>query len=229
MLKIFSDQIFQTDLLRRCSTGMKNIKILSLGLFISFAACQSSKNSRHKTDSIASIESGPGKIIDERFLIVPGRSVGEISLGEDMAKVSARLGRPDDGDAAMGKAWGIWYSKDSVAGIRNEFAIYSSYRDTSMRVKDVKQIRITSAQFKTQDGFTTGRSVSETKLKFPDVEKISAYLNEQKDTVTVYDSKRDGIGFEFLKGKSISLTVHPTNQSVNGTYLTLHPEWKLID
>jgi len=155
--------------------------------------------------------------------------VGEISLGEDMAKIGVKLGRPDAGDAAMGKAWGIWYSKDSTSGQRNELAIYSSYRDTSMRVKDVKQIRITSAQFKTQDGFTTGRSVSETKLKFSDIEKISSYLNEQKDTVTVYDSKRDGIGFEFLKGKSISLTVHPMNQSVNGTYLTLHPEWKRIE
>jgi len=208
---------------------MKSIKIICLGLSIGVAACQSSKNSQHKTDSIASIESGPGKIIDERFLIVPGRSVGDISLGEDMAKVGVKLGRPDAGDAAMGKAWGIWYSKDSTYGQRNELAIYSSYKDTSMRMKDVKQIRITSAQFKTQDGFTTGRTETDTKLKFPAMEKISAYLNKQKDTVTVYDSKPDGIGFEFLKGKSISLTVHPMNQSVNGTYLTLHPEWKQIE
>ncbi|KQR71115.1 hypothetical protein [Pedobacter sp. Leaf176] len=73
-----------------------------------------------------------------------------------MNKVSAKLGRPDDGDAAMGKAWGIWYSKDLTSGQRNEFAIYASYKDTSMRVRDVKQIRITSPEYKTQDGFTTG-------------------------------------------------------------------------
>ncbi|RZL29787.1 MAG: hypothetical protein EOP00_37305 [Pedobacter sp.] len=139
------------------------------------------------------------------------------------------LGRPDAGDAAMGKAWGIWYSKDSISGHRDELAIYSSYKDTSMRIKDVKQIRITSNRFKTQDGFTTGRSEADTKLKFPAMERISAYLNEQNDTVTVYDAKGDGIGFEFLKGKSISLTIHPMNQAVNETYLTLHPEWKLIE
>ena len=208
---------------------MKSTKIILLGLSLSFVACQSSQNSQHKTDSIASIESGPGKIVDPRFLIVPGRSVGEISLGEDMVEVGKKLGRPNDGDAAMGKAWGIWYSNDSTAGARNELAIYSSYRDTSMRVKDVKQIRITSPKFKTQDGFTTGQSESDTKLKFPGMEQISAYLNEQKDTVTVYDARQDGIGFEFLKGKSISLTIHPMNQSVNSTYLTLHPEWKLIE
>jgi len=208
---------------------MKSIKIICLGLSIGVAACQSSQNAQHKTDSIASIESGPGKIIDERFLVVPGRSVGDISLGEDMTKVGARLGRPDDGDAAMGKAWGIWYSKDSTSGQRDELAIYSSYKDTSMRVRDVKQIRITSPKYKTQDGFTTGRSEADAKLKFNSMERISAYLNEQKDTVIVYDAKVDGIGFEFLKGKSISLTVHPVNQGINNTYLTLHPEWKQIE
>jgi len=208
---------------------MKSIKIILLGLSFGFAACHSSTNSQHKTDSVASIESGPGKIIDERFLVVPGRSVGEISLGEDMVKVGVKLGRPDAGDAAMGKAWGIWYGQDSTSGQRSELAIYSSYRDTSMRIKDVKQIRVTSPKFKTQDGYTTGQTETDTKIKFPGIERISAYLNGQKDTVTVYDAKQDGIGFEFLKGRSISLTVHPVNQPLNGTYLTLHPEWKLID
>ena len=208
---------------------MKSIKIILLGLSIGFVACQSSQNSKHENDSITSIESGLKQIVDARFLVVPGRSVGEISLGEDMENVGKLLGKPDAGDAAMGKAWGIWYSNDSISRQRNEVAVYSSYRDTSMLVKDVKQIRITSPKFKTQDGFTTGLSEADTKLKFPAMEMISSYLNEKKDTVMVYDAKQDGIGFEFLKGKSISLTVHPMNQSVNATYLTLHPEWKLIE
>ncbi|MCZ4223226.1 hypothetical protein [Pedobacter rhodius] len=205
------------------------MKIIGLSLCISFAACQSPENSEQKTDSIVSVQSRADKIVDPRFLIVPGRSVGEISLGMDMAAVSVKLGRPDAGDAAMGKAWGIWYSNDSTVRSGNELAIYSSYRDTSMQVKDVKQIRITSSEFKTQDGFTTGRSESEAKLIFPLMVRISAYLNAQKDTVTVYDAKKDGIGFEFLKGKSIALTVHPANRLVNETYLTLHPEWKPIE
>ena len=208
-----------------CSTGMKFTKIIILGLAIAFTACQSSKNAQHKNDSTASIEPGPGKIVDETFLIVPGQSIGEISLGEDMESVGKKLGKPNAGDAAMGKAWGIWFDDDSTG---NELAIYSSYRDTSMRVKDVKQIRITSNRFKTQDGFSLGRSLRDTKLKFPAMEQLSAYLNEQKDTVLVYDAKQDGIGFEFAKGKGVALTVHQSNKSVNDTYLTLHPEWKMI-
>lgn len=208
---------------------MKNIRILGFALFIGFAACQSSQNSGNMSDSIAAVTSGTNENADSSLLIIPGRSVGKISLAEDMAGIGAKLGRPDAGDAAMGKAWGIWYRKGSTGGLKNELAIYSSYRDTSMRVKEVKQVRITSPDFKTQDGINVGSTQSATRLKFPSMERISLYLNEQKDTVSVYDTKQDGIGFEFLKGKSIALTVHPINQPVNATYLTLHPEWKMVE
>ncbi|WP_316844583.1 hypothetical protein [Pedobacter psychrodurus] len=209
---------------------MKNIKFALLGLSIGLAACQSNHKTDESTaDSLADTTSAPVQTTDERFLVVAGHSVGEIALGEDMEQVGKKLGRPNAGDAAMGKAWGIWYSDDSTAKHRNEIAVYSSYRDTSMRIKDVKQIRITSNKFKTQEGLSTGSTLEQTKQKFPAIEKLSAYLNEDKDTITVYDAKKDGIGFEFLKGKSISLTVHPVNIPVNATYLTLHPEWKLIE
>jgi hypothetical protein len=208
---------------------MKSTKFVLLGLGISLAACQSSnKTDEPTTDSVTQV-STPAQVADERFLVVAGHCVGEISLGEDMEQVGKKLGKADAGDAAMGKAWGIWYSNDSTAKHRNEIAVYSSYRDTSMRIKDVKQIRVTSNKFKTKDGLATGNTLEATRLKFPEIEKLSAYLNENKDTVTVYDAKKDGIGFEFLKGKSISLTVHQVNIPVNATYLTLHPEWKLIE
>ncbi|WP_293306948.1 hypothetical protein [Pedobacter sp. UBA5917] len=208
---------------------MKSTKYVLLGLGISLAACQSSNKTDDKTADSVNHVSRDTQIPNEKFLVVAGRSVGEISIGEDMEQVGKKLGRPDAGDAAMGKAWGIWYSNDSTAQHPNEIAVYSSYRDTSMRVKDVKQIRITSDQFKTKEGLSTGTTLEETKLKFPAIEKLSTYLNEDKDTVTVYDAKKEGIGFEFLKGKSISLTVHQVNIPVNGTYLTLHPEWKIVE
>jgi len=209
---------------------MKNIKFALLGLSIGLAACKSNtKSGEIKADSSVKTTAASVQTLDERFLIVAGRAVGEITLGEDMEQVGKKLGRPNASDAAMGKAWGIWYSDDSTGNQRNEIAVYSSYRDTSMRVKDVKQIRITSDKFKTRDGLTTGSTIEETKKMFPAIEKLSAYLNADKDTVAVYDAKKEGIGFEFLKGRCISITIHPVNTSVNATYLTLHPEWKLIE
>ncbi len=206
---------------------MKAIKLIILALTFSVIACKSNRKAGVNGDSVETNDEESFRISDSRFLIVPGRSVGEISLGDDMQLEGKLLGKPDAGDAAMGKAWGIWQEKDSTAG-KGELAIYSAYRDTSMRVKEVKQIRITNEQFKTQDGFSTGRTISDTKLMFPAMEQIASYINAEKDTVLIYDAKQDGIGFEFLKRKGIALTVHPMNQPINNIYLTLHPEWKLI-
>lgn len=229
MLKLLRVVIFQTEMVRHCFSVMKVVKMILLGLSLSLSACKSNPKTDLNGNQATANDNGSGKILDEKFLIVPGRSVGEISLGDDIHMLNKLLGKPDLSDAAMGKAWGIWFSKDSVDGMRNEIAIYSAYRDTSMRVKEVKQIRFTAGQFKTQDGYSTGRTLNDTKLKFPAIEKIVSYLNEKLDTVTVYDSKADGISFEFLKQKSIAITIHPLNQAMNNTYFTLHPNWKLIE
>ncbi|RQO77041.1 hypothetical protein DBR40_10240 [Pedobacter sp. KBW01] len=209
---------------------MKLIKMALLALSISVVGCQSSNRKQAvQNDSLTHVSTVVGQITDERFLVVAGRSVGEIAIGADMEQVGQKLGKADAGDAAMGKAWGIWYGNDSTGRQRNEIAVYSSYRDTSMRVKDVKQIRVTSDKFKIVDSFSLGTTLTALQSKFPDLKQVSRYVNAQKDTVLVYDSKKRGISFEFLKGKSIALTVHPENVAVNATYLTLHPEWKIVE
>ena len=220
--------IFQTEFVRHCSSVMKLYKMIFLGLSLSLFACKS--NRKAEVSAVAETVKDEGTVkIAEKFLIVPGRSAGEISLGDDVQVVAKLLGKADLSDAAMGKAWGIWFSRDSTRGKRNEVAIYSAYRDTSMRIKEVKQIRITASQFKTKDGFSTGRSLNDTQLKFSGMKQMASYLNEKQDTVVIYDSMQDGISFEFLNGKSIALTIHPANQPLNNTYLTLHPDWKPIN
>ncbi|UKT66106.1 hypothetical protein [Pedobacter mucosus] len=210
---------------------MRSIVGILLGLSISLFACNSVEHKNINTDSTTKkISVGESKLtIGPKFLIIPGVSIGQIKLGEDTQEIGNKLGTPDAGDAAMGKAWSIWYSEDPNTTRRNELSIYSSYKDSSATSKDVKQIRITSGQFKTLDGFGTGRKLKDAQAKFPDLDQISTYLNEKKDTVLIYDSKSQGIGFEFLSGKSISLTVHPKNVSVNATYLAIHPDWKLVN
>lgn len=208
---------------------MKPIKIALLGLSISVVACQSAdRKLAAQNDSLTQVPVVAGQTVDQRFLVVAGRSVGEIAIGADMEQVSQKLGKADAGDAAMGKAWGIWYGDDSTGGQRNEVAVYSAYRDTSMQVKEVKQIRVTADKFKTADGFSLGTTLTALRSKFPDLRQVTSYVDTTKDTVLVYDSNKSGISFEFLKGKSVALTVHPEHVPVNGTYLTLHPEWKIV-
>ena len=82
------------------------------------------------------------------WLIVPGKSIGQVTL-EAPAQSLAVLGKPDGGDAAMMKAWRIWYSrkKDNSMDSSRMLAVF-----TAMRTQDtqyVKQIRVTSPRFRT--------------------------------------------------------------------------------
>ena len=43
-------------------------------------------------------------------LVVPGKSIGQTKLKEDAVLVYKKLGRPDAGDAAMGKSLATWYA-----------------------------------------------------------------------------------------------------------------------
>ncbi|RZK58182.1 MAG: hypothetical protein EOO91_08780 [Pedobacter sp.] len=50
---------------------------------------------------------------DAKFLIVPGKSIGKFYLGQNVIELDSILGKPDLSDAAMGKAWSIWYRGDT--------------------------------------------------------------------------------------------------------------------
>ncbi|MGV3704652.1 MAG: hypothetical protein ACO1NU_04670 [Arcticibacter sp.] len=146
-----------------------------------------------------------------------------------MQLVSQALGKPDAGDAAMGKAWGIWYDTDSSDQQRTEIAIYSSYKDSSMMAHDVKQIRTTAKRFKTEAGLGVGSTYADFKNAYPDLALVAQYSNQSsKDTIKVYDSKQKGISVEFIENTSTAITVHETGKATNDTYFTYHPDLKKI-
>ncbi len=194
-----------------------------------FAACNSDKRGNTTKDSVQAVAEGPGKILDENYLIVPGKSVGQISVGDSLQKVQRLLGNADAGDAAMGKAWAIWYAKDPTTTQTSEYCVFSSYRDSSMRDKNVKEIRATSILYKTQDGFGLSRTLDDTKAKYSGLTQTAKYLNEMQDTVTIYDDAPNGIGFEFVKGKSTAFSVHKPNQPIQDDYLSPNPKWKRVE
>jgi len=111
----------------------------------------------------------PENKIDPTLLIVPGESIGLTSLGQSAATL-AKLGRADLSDAAMGKAWMSWYSKKAdTDGFKSELMIKTSYKDSSMNEKVIKEIRINSADFKTKEGNGKGQDLAKLKLAFPDL------------------------------------------------------------
>lgn len=208
---------------------MKYVKYAAICFTIAIVGCNNSaKHENQSKDSVKAVAEGPGKIVDAKYLIVPGKSLGQISLGDSLQRVNRLLGNADAGDAAMGKAWAIWYAKDPTTTKTTEYCIFSSYRDSTMKDKDVKEIRATSILYKTQDGFSVDRTLADCKAKFRGLTEISKYLNEQQDTVTLYDDASTGIGFEFVRGRSTAVSVHQPNNSIQIDYLSPNPKWKKI-
>lgn len=167
--------------------------------------------------------------VEAKLLIVPGKSVGRYFIGQHMDKVDSLRGKPDFGDAAMGKAWAVWYGKHKTGNKQNEIAIYSTYADSTMSSKAVRQIRVISSKFQTVDGLNNGNLFSSFAAKYADFSKVFSYVDTGLgDTIEVYDSKTNGIAVEFLRDISRAITVHPKGEAFDQSYYTLHPEWKVL-
>lgn len=130
------------------------------------------------------------------WLIVPGKSIGQITL-ETPSQSLAVLGKPDGGDAAMMKAWRIWYSRKKDKGIDSSHMVAVF---TAMRTQDtqyVKQIRVNSPRFKTAKGVGAGSSMAAIKKAYPGVQLVQTYESANKARrIAVYEDTKMGIAFE---------------------------------
>jgi hypothetical protein len=155
--------------------------------------------------------------VESDWLIVPGQRIGETALGDDPQPLIARLGRPDASDAAMGKAWLVW--KGHRQG--NTLAVFTTYADTSMIRKAVRQIRITASRFQTASGIHTGLKLPEIRQAFPHLQPAE---NTGPDAALRYDDPAQGISFEVEKpGAQVICTailVYPAG-SIPTAYLPL--------
>lgn len=201
---------------------MKKIVLLLIGICL--ASCSDKKtNPETQNDAVSSdtIKYVPPIVANNAFEIIPGERIGLTKLEENVETLS-KLGKPDFSDAAMGKSWATWISKDDE---KNELNIYSTYKDSEMKEKVVRQIRITSSKFQTSDGIATGKSLQDIQKAFPDIKLVAKYTDENtKNLVEIYDSEADGIAFEFTQNKCIAIIVHTKGKKVIEEYITLHPD-----
>lgn len=210
---------------------MKYTNAIALGLLCFATACHSTsdnkKNEKMHNGTIADHEI---EKIDSAKLIIPGSRAGEIYLGQDMQDVFKKLGNADDGDAAMGSALGIWYTKSTAdSTLRDPITIFSSYRDSTMVEKVVKQFSVSAHEFSTTNGIHTGIKLAKLKAVYPSLKPLMKYVNEKtKDTLSVYDDVNAGIAFDIQKDTCSAITIHPKSKPANSTYLPLHPGWKSV-
>jgi hypothetical protein len=218
--------VYQLWIIEKIEMKSLSIKVIGLGLLM--ASCQNTaKNSDQEDEKPGVIDEK--KVNDERLLIVPGKSIGEIYLGQSVEDLGKILGPADAGDAAMGKAWGVWYDRATGDKIE-QFAVYSAYVDTSMVAKDVKQIRTASAKYQTQEGVGVSKGMAEILKVFPAIKLVQRYVDTLKnDTINVYEDNTKGLSLEFIKGQCSAVSVYPAKKASSSTYLSLHPEWKLLE
>jgi hypothetical protein len=158
-------------------------------------------------------------------LILPGKSIGKTAINEDGEDIIKRLGKPDAGDAAMGKSVSIWYAKHDTAGY-----ITQIYFTKQMGVDDTsraKLIRVTSPWFKVKEDVNVGAPVKNAMGKLRLV-KIGEG-NGRQGPYTLYDDAKSGIAFEAdNKGTCTGITIHEPGKKLAPNYLAFFPNLKML-
>jgi len=194
------------------------------------AACnQTPKSNKHDNPSAAVTDSSSNstqKPVTADKLIVPGKSIGQATIDENSADVIKRLGKPDGGDAAMGKSVSIWYANHDTTGYQT--MIYASRQmGTADETSRVKQIKITSPWFTTADSVHAGSTLQQIRQHYQ--VKKAAYYNKGNQQYTIYGTTQ-GIAFEVdPQDKCVAVIVYEPDSQASGVYLPFYSNLKVVE
>ncbi|MXV49747.1 hypothetical protein GS399_02100 [Pedobacter sp. HMF7647] len=199
---------------------------LGFAMILAISCSQPAKHERAGQDSLTattSIESGPADdSIPPSRSIIPGDRIGLTRLNDRADSIVNNLGKPDSGDAAMGKSVSYWFSKP-----RKEVTMV--YFTTNMgapnAVPRAKQVSVTSSFFTTKSKVSTGASLDFIKKKFPLLKILGEYSDKARK-ISVYNDP-SGIAFNVDdSGRCIAITIYEAGKDPSQTYLSIHPGWK---
>lgn len=206
------------------------MKILTLLLLTALFSCtqQSSRETgttKNNMQDIAAADSlavaapadSPVVAVPANRLIVPGKGIGLTSINEPTETAMKNLGKPDEGDAAMGKSMNTWFSKNNP-GYKTQ--VYSSTQFGSNGDRPlVKSIRITNPFFQTANGLKPGSHYKDILASFNGLLLSGSYKSPQ-GTVKVYDDTRAGIAFEINEQNTcVGICVHEAGEEAFVQYL----------
>jgi hypothetical protein len=153
-------------------------------------------------------------------LVVPGRSLGSLKIGADVAAMAA-YGPADYGDAAMQKAWATWFGSGHPAAQLDVYSTMIPGQDTH---KSVQVIRATSAYFRLANGLRNGSTLRQIQAYYGKLPLATSYQLKTGPRY-LYDDVKRGIAFELDGQKSAShcraLVVHQPGQAAVKTYLAM--------
>jgi hypothetical protein len=205
-------------------------------LFIFFSCNNNNKTTTAGTDTsgqtpnenTATVSNYNAKTLDTEQLIVPGERIGKVKLGEEVSSLEI-LGPPEASDAAMGKAWLTWKGNRDEHNNATELNVYTTYKDNTMKLKTVQQIRTTSSAFSTAKNIHVYSSLESIQQQFPMLKKRASYKEDGRE-IFIYDAVEKGIAFEIARANDqqicTGIIVHERNKDVTQIYIMRYPGMK---
>lgn len=193
---------------------MKNL--IPLAAFAFLTACHAGPDTSN-ADAVPPLQdSVVADLVAPDSLVEPGKSAGPFVLGADAAPQMARLGRPDSGDAAMGKAMAIWKANGHLSAL---------YTERNMGVDDtarIKMFRTTDPGYRTSGNAGTGTALADLARSFN--LQQTAWYRSGEDTVRMLTAP-EGITFEVnQKMFCTGLILHAPGADPSASYLPFHPQ-----
>lgn len=171
---------------------------------------------KEESDTLKGTAERKSEPVSSDWLITPGAGIGQTTLNEDGEKVITRLGKPDGGDAAMGKSVSVWYAGHNKRGYVTQ--IYFTKNMGNDDTARVKVIRVSSPSFKTDKGIYTGVLLKEAEASFQ-LKKIGSFKTEISDR-NIYDDQAAGIAFDTDRSGTITgIAVHEKDVSALNAYM----------
>ena len=158
-------------------------------------------------------------------LIVPGRSLGNLRLGENSATALPPLGKASAGDAAMQKAWGTWYGRKPANGSApTQLDVYTAPQNNDVDNHTVQVVRATSSWFQLANGLSAGSRLSTIRAVYGRLPLATSYRLAAGNRY-LYDDVQKGVAFEIDGTASSSrcraIIVHVPGKAVTSTYLSM--------
>lgn len=128
-------------------------------------------------------------------LVVPGRSLGNITVGADATTLAA-LGPATSGDAAMQKAWATWRgSRLATGGAPTQLDVYTAPAGNDVDHHTVQLVRATSPWFHLANGLRPGARLSAIRQAYGKLPLATTYRVASRPRY-LYDDVQRGVAFE---------------------------------
>lgn len=128
-------------------------------------------------------------------LVVPGRSLGNITLGAEASSLAA-LGPASRSNGAMQKAWSTWLgSRPATGGALTQLDVYTAPAGNDVNHHTVQVVRATSPWFHLANGLRPGARLSAIRQAYGKLPLATTYRGAAHPRY-LYDDVPRGIAFE---------------------------------